>query len=357
MTTTMSDEATDRTAAQRYVEEVGQHLAGLPDDERAEVVDDLRAHVQEVADADERPLEEVLGSPAEFAAELLAAAGLEPAVGLGRAAPRFARARQLVTSVNEHRWTGAVRSFVPELLPAWWVLRGYIAVVAISLMTEGDGRAVARLPFPTIFGSVVVGVPVAIGAIVASVRLGRRPSLSRRWKLLDVALAIALVAVVFNVRHEASRTYVYAPTTYDEFGRLNQGNGDAGYLNGLSQDGVPITNLYVYDADGKLLAGVLVYDQDGRPVVVGDAVDPNTGMVVTHAPVFDANGAPIPNLYPQDQRVQDDPYGTGTTSVSSGEPVPPPAVVVPRTTTTTSPTTTTAPATTTTTTTKAPAPN
>ena len=78
MTTTgTTTDATRDLRAAAYLDEVRRHLADLPADERDDVVDDLDAHVHEVAAGTDRPLDEVLGPPAAFADELLASAGLE----------------------------------------------------------------------------------------------------------------------------------------------------------------------------------------------------------------------------------------------------------------------------------------
>jgi len=67
--------------AERFLAAVRRHLHGLPDDERDELLDDLATHLAEVTADDDRPLEQVLGSPEAFAAELLASAGVGSAAG------------------------------------------------------------------------------------------------------------------------------------------------------------------------------------------------------------------------------------------------------------------------------------
>jgi len=46
MTTATSDAALD---AHRYLREVSPHLAALPEEERAELLDDLAQHLREIA--------------------------------------------------------------------------------------------------------------------------------------------------------------------------------------------------------------------------------------------------------------------------------------------------------------------
>jgi hypothetical protein len=100
------------------------------------LLEDLEDHLQEVAAEAGGPLEERLGAPGTYAAELRASAGLP--------APRPAGRRRAGRRLGESRvarrlarvWGGAVAhpagaavvGFLPELGPAWWVLRGYLTV-------------------------------------------------------------------------------------------------------------------------------------------------------------------------------------------------------------------------------------
>ena len=127
------------------------------------------------------------------------------------------------------------------------------------------------------------------------------------------------------------RQYVYV----DSVGRFEP--------NGVLQrgDGSPVSNIWAYDADGNPV-DVFLFDQNGRPIddVGFDGYDDRTGDQLQSTPRRGVNGAPIPNLFPREQR----------RSGRFGEQVDPvPAVSTPRlessTTTTEAPTTTsTAPA-------------
>jgi hypothetical protein len=78
----------------------------------------------------------------------------------------------------------------------------------------------------------------------------------------------------------------------------------AGYYPGL-------TNIYPYSRDGKALKDILLYDQNGSPLIAA-----GSGDVVTNVPTG-ADGLPISNAYPLDQRD------------SNGLPVLPPRVALP----------------------------
>jgi hypothetical protein len=338
--------ATDTTAAEpadSYLEDVRQHLtgvAGLTDDERDELLDDLAAHLREVAADDPRPLDETLGPPDRFAAELLASAGLEgPATG--DAAGRLARWRAQGRRVRDHQWTRAVVGYLPELRPAWWVLRAYLIVLGLAALVAEGVEDLSAFPVPSL-GSPIVGLVAVAAAIVPSVRLGRstaaegQPRTSVRL-VNGVAVVLALVALAHLHDGFGAGGSDFVDPAYAD--------GDPGLVldtsSGLTRaDGTPITNIYAYDRHGELLSGVLLYDQDGNPLDLGDVVnDPITGSeLVTNYPI-DANGAQIRNAYPLDQRAAEwDDRG-----VRRERAVPPPAVVVPppSTTTTTRETTTT----------------
>ena len=62
-----------------YLDAVRHHLADLPSEERDELVEDLEAHLLEVAAESDEPLASRLGPPDDYAAELRASAGYPPA--------------------------------------------------------------------------------------------------------------------------------------------------------------------------------------------------------------------------------------------------------------------------------------
>jgi HAAS domain-containing protein len=326
--------------ADRYLEEVRHHLAGLGDDERDELLEDLAAHLHEVAADDPRPLDETLGPPERFAAELLASAGLEgPAAG-GQPA-RLARWQARSRRVRDHQWTRAVAAYLPELRPAWWVLRAYLIVLGLAALLADGVDDLSAFPVPSL-GSPIVGLVAVAAAIVPSVRLGRSTAAAGKPRtgvrlVNGVAVLLALVALghVHDRLDDGSSDFV--DPAYADPGLVLEPSS------GLTRsDGMPITNIYAYDQQGELLSDVLLYDQDGNPLDLGDVfADPVTGNeLVTDYPI-DANGAQIRNAYPLDQRgAQWDDQG-----VRRERAVRPPAVVVPppSTTTPTSTTTTTRP--------------
>lgn len=337
MTTTTAGEVT------RYLDEVRALLGDLPEDERNELLDDLAVHLREVAAETEEPLERAVGSPAAFVSELRSSAGLVSGHRLAGHGPVAAArevlvgGRRLVAESGPYRWT---RALLPELVPGWWVLRGYLAVVVLSVM--GGDHHFPHFPVPALLGSALVGLAATAVAVFASVSLGRRHhgEPRPRWVILvDALVVIGTLLAAGVVRQHVGPQYVFSEAAPMAAGGVSH------------PDGTQITNLFPYDLDGRLLDGVLLYDQDGRPVTVGDG-DPysDSGLPLETDYRLDANGAEIPNLYPLDQRIQEWRYQPhGSESTLEEQPVRPPAIVPPRlgespqqTTTTVSTTSTTA---------------
>ena len=297
---------TGPTAARTYLEGVRAALADLPAAEVDEILDDVRGHLDEIVpeivsavgdDADvTASLTKRLGTPADYAAELRAAAGYpEPATAatvvpspwparwalggmlvgaaglalgllsrnpvlllIGVLAPvpalaivvkdgkdvpavaalpvvrRFVAARPPAGSTAR-----AATDFVASLQPAWWLLRALIAGILVGAFV-GDSLAAVVV--------VVVGIPV-------SVWLGYASKRDRRWLWLVVPLNALAVAILpfglagANLLDGPPRTVSSPPAM------------------GLYQDdGRPIRDIRPVDASGTPLTGVYLFDQDGRPI-------------------------------------------------------------------------------------------
>jgi hypothetical protein len=282
----------------RYAAAVRAAFADLPAPDRETLLEDIEDHLVEVAAESGGPLEERLGPPETYAAELRAWAGL-PAPGAARRRRPWAsrlgrRLERLWRAALAHPAGGAVVEFLPELRPAWWVLRGYLAVqlasVGLSLLFAHD----LTLLVPTILGSQVLGLLAAGAAVVGSVALGRRGTATRRGRRLTVAanLALGLFALVLFGGIGAAR--LTDEPTYDGY---TVSESYPGSLPGLRSDGREISNIYPYDAKGRPLKGVHLYDQDGVPLVATHQDDPE---LESRLPL-DSAGDAIANRYPREQ--------------------------------------------------------
>ena len=321
MSSTTDFGATGDTAtldADRYLKDVAPHLAALPAEERADLLDDLAQHLREIAAEEGPPLAERLGPPEAYAAELLASAGVATA---GRpSVPLRARATNVVER-GRQSWAGQeLVRLSPVLRPAWWVARAYLAVAFVS---QAQGVGADPFPIPELLGSRIIGLLAILVAIPLSVRLGER-SLPRSGRLLVAGGSVVLAVFGLSLLDDAGSSHVHYIESYDA-----PTYADRGCLTAAS--GQPITNLYAYDADGRLLDPVLLYDQDGRPI---DNLCPEAdaqGRRLATEYRQDLNGAPVINAFPRRQTAALQPGRP----MSPGQPdatvpVKPPAVVVPR---------------------------
>jgi hypothetical protein len=252
-TTTTTDPTLDQRATD-YLDAVRSHLADLPADERDDLLDDLEAHVHQVAATTEGPLDDALGPPATFAAELRASAGLAPAA---RGSARLDRWRRRGDALQDHPWTRATVAFLPELRPAWWVARGWLLVWLAAEATGGDHSA---FPLPELFGNAFVGLVATVPVVAWSVRLGRNPSPPRwRW-VVNACAVLGALLVLQGAGHDDD------PVRYDVVeapGFAIPPDAAPGSL--WRSDGSPVTDLYAYGPDGQPTDQVVIVDQEGTP--------------------------------------------------------------------------------------------
>jgi hypothetical protein len=282
------DQASEDIAA--YAAAIRAEVAGLALAEREALLEDLEDHLAEVAAEAGAPLSERLGPPAAYAAELLAA------YGAGSQARRAGRIRGTFRSLSRLAQGSAayrsVRGFLPQLRPAWWVFRAYLAVLVLVVIVS-PGRQIRPIPNPLSSRGLLQWIATGV-AIVISVRLGSRlRPVSGPLRYLGLA-ANGLVAVVCLVAlNSLGPGYSGAQIAY-------YGSGDPYYAYAEFYNGKPVTNIYPYSLDGRPLSDVLLYDQAGRPLTLGGKVGP----VITQFPTA-ADGQPILNAYPLLQRNPD----------------------------------------------------
>jgi hypothetical protein len=290
-----TDQASEDVAA--YAAAIRAELSGLSTTERETLLEDLEDHLAEVAAETGAPLGERLGPPAAYAAELLAAYGA-PARTTGRVGAAVSSLRKVAQGFPGYR---SVRKFLPELRPAWWVFRAYLAVLILVVMVS-RGREIRPIPNPFSSRGLLQWIATGI-AIAISVRLGRR-GLPQGGPLRYLGLAAnGLLAVIGLVALNSlgagySPAGPYASDAYSTYSDAYAAK--------------PVTNIYPYSLDGRPLADVLLYDQDGRPLTSTF----KGGPYVTQYPTA-ADGKPILNAYPLQQRYPD------------GSPVQAPRVALP----------------------------
>jgi hypothetical protein len=307
MTTTIQD-----NGVRLYMARVGEQLDDLPDEERQELLEDLEQHLLEVAAEAGGDLAERVGPPEAYAAELRATAGLPPR---GERSGRSFRTRLAMWAASSrpgrvvHSLAGTtavrgVRDSLPELRPGWWVLRGYLAVFAIAIMWGDPSVApLKRVLVPSVYGP-LVGLALVGLAMWASVKLGRRTTVSQTARRSSVVVSVVVVLMALAALGQLHGRVVPIQA-------LGSGDLSPPYLE--HSDGEPITNICPYAADGSPLSGVLLFDQTGRPIEEiappeafygeayndnGESVGPQTGVAV------------VPNAFPRPQTIADPNTGT-----------------------------------------------
>lgn len=282
-----------------YAAAVRAALAGLAPADREVLVEDLDGHLAEVAAEGEGSLEERLGPPEQYAKELVSAYGAKPTVPSQTTAIDNVRgAVAWLTGTNFYR---ALLAFLPQLRPAWWVLRGYLAVLILTAVFT-PGYLIGPLPNLGTKRGLAELVLMAF-AIWLSVRYGQRRTASAglvrfvTWSTNGV-IAIVALAVLGGMTRGAIQV-------------VDAGPVDQNLSSGATFGAGQVTNIYPYSSDGKPLTNVLLFDQDGRPLTL-----PGSGDPVSRYPVG-ADGQAITNAYPLNQRHVD------------GSPVVSPRVALP----------------------------
>ena len=228
------------------------------------------------------------GPAAAYAAELRAAAGLEPAgpTAPGRPKRRLrdglarrisaARTRvvELATGARQAlapilatplgRWV--VSSFV-SLRPLWWVLRGwlwFVILLGVHLMRiDSPERGIFRY-VPR--GGLTWAVLAAL--VLASIAVGRRSGTGGRRAqrvvvVLSVAALLTLPWAATQFRSELQQRLSLVPLV--EYVQL-AAEAPTPSEDGVYVDGMLVSNLFVYDAQGNSLDRVQIFDDRGRPV-------------------------------------------------------------------------------------------
>jgi hypothetical protein len=235
---------------------VRSHLSDLPPDEVEELVDGLEADlIEQRADSGEP-----LGDPSDYADELRAAAGLPPRDARPAAGEWFGGyrrlARQITAWAQEQRSNPVVAptlAFLVALRPAWWVLRGW--VIFATVFTFG-----ALSPLPTESS----GWLLLLGIVVVSAQWGRGRWMPWAWlRVAKIVVSVmAVLALPAMLSHATYRLGAGADTMYDQVEYVPQG---------LSSNGMEVTNVFAYDCAGSPLSGVQLFDQNGEPLAVGAA--------------------------------------------------------------------------------------
>lgn len=260
-----------------YVEGVRQALAGMPLTVRDELLEDLPEHLAEVLAEGGGSLHERLGPPDAYAAELSASAGFvlggpgETPGNRSRIAATAARHRARINRALQRADERAgpvlgysrASEFLTLLSPAWWVLRGYLAAMAIAVVLHDHSSPLGLLP--RVGGDDFMGVFLLVLGVLGSIWLGRRGRPVARVPRLLFRFGTAIL-VLFAV---------LGFVEIDSAVQRDQGYDQMSYSEPVSGPGNPLADIrdvYVYDGQGKLQVGVQLYDQQGQPIRLGEPI-------------------------------------------------------------------------------------
>jgi hypothetical protein len=260
----------------QYAAAVGAALADLPENTRNELLEDLPAHLAEVAaevEAEGGTLQDRLGSPAAYAAELRATVGHDAPASRGvrlSAATAKTRARLRAADTRLGKLIGYAKlsEFVKLLRPAWWVLRGYLAAWLICEVVSGGAGPSGALPRlgDNVFGGVVVTVGLVIGSIWLGHTAVNRAKLWQRVVIAGVTAGLALFG--FGLFVTIDGELAEAPSYYE--GTPSQ------YIDASWQNG---GDLVVVDSAGRVLDRVAIVDLNNESYV--DAKLHNCGTILS----------------------------------------------------------------------------
>jgi hypothetical protein len=257
-----------------YVAGVREALADLPEATREELLEDLPEHLAEVRAEGSGTLFERLGTPSAYAAELRATAGfvggfpdpppskwVTPAEIRAKVMPVLDRADVKVGPlIGYHR----ASEFLMLLRPAWWVLRGYLAAMALAMILDDSTGDLGLLP--RVGGSDIIAFVLLALGIAGSIFLGKRGFQLSQWPRYALYSATT-VLVIFGLA-----TFSTADSNVRDPGF----NGVSSYQDNPYNDA---NDLFVYDETGRLVQNARIFDQNGAPVQLGGGwcTDPDTG--------------------------------------------------------------------------------
>ncbi|MEU5913043.1 hypothetical protein [Micromonospora sp. NPDC047527] len=242
-----------------YVARVRAALADLPPERRDELTEDLSDHLAEVAAEADGTLVERLGEPETYAAELRVAAGVGPGGGRNldqRVATALAkvraRLRVIDTGLGPALGYETASDFLRLLRPAWWVLRGYLAAMLITVMSTGGTFGL----LPRFGGELLAGLIMLVSFVLASIWLGRRAGQLSRWprSALQAGSAVLVVFALSALIQAEDRM------RYGDYGV------DPASINSPYDR---VRDVFVYDSEGRLVENARLFDQSGNPIRLG----------------------------------------------------------------------------------------
>jgi hypothetical protein len=260
-----------------YVSAVRAALNDLPPSVVDELLEDLPEHLAEVQAEGNGTLRDRLGEPEAYASELRTTAGFVGGFPDPPPARRWELNREAMATARRVLDQADVRvgpvigyqkasDFLVLLRPAWWVLRGYLAAMAIVWLFD-DSRNHGLLP--RLGGSTLLSLVWLAACVAASIMIGKRARGWTKWPRYALRAGTVLL-VLFAISGFAAADSDTRNTDSYTVGDYGGGNPYSG-----------VQDVYVYDSQGHLVQGARLFDQDGSPIQLGSGptycTDPTTG--------------------------------------------------------------------------------
>lgn len=293
---------------EKFISEIEEFLQDLGPELKEDILREVRENLE--ARAEDESGELSLPNSLEYANDLRQAAGLEPV------APQKRVLRDFVAGVQERLAASpvatALRNFLRPFKPLFWVAIGISSYVLLERYIIGDD---GYLGVPSTLEQWLLWVAVILFAVwVGAANFG---PLLRRIKAVALVVAFVPMAITF---------YGLSENTIQLSDELVNGN-PASRTTGLIYNGLPVTNIFPYDAEGNLLRDVRLVDDQGRPLnssverlVTPVVVELEDGNLVTSGylrPSRGIDGAEVWNVYPL--KAAANPVGFGLIAVDPAE--------------------------------------
>jgi hypothetical protein len=293
---------------EKFISEIEEFLQDLGPELREDILREVRENLE--ARAEDEKGELSLPNSLEYANDLRQAAGLEPV------APQKRVFKDFVAGIRERLdyspVANAVRNFLRPFKPLFWVAIGISSYSLLEHYIIGDD---GYLGIPSTLEQWLLWVAVILFAVwVGAANFG---PLLRRIRAVALAVAFVPMAIMFQG---------FSENTIQLSDELVNGN-PASRTTGLIYNGLPVTNIFPYDADGNLLRDVRLVDDQGRPLnssveklVTPVVVELEDGNLVTSGylrPSKGIDGAEVWNVYPL--KAAANPVGFGLIAVDPSE--------------------------------------
>ena len=273
---------------EKFVSEVEIFLQDLNPELREDILREVRENLE--ARAEDNDAQLALPDSLEYANELRQAAGLDPVVAQKSLFKDFVT--QLQARIRSNKFLMLVARFIGPFKPLFWLAVGISAYGFVDLYILGDW---AYIGIPANLEQWLLWLALIMVSLwVGSAKFG--PAF-RRVRTVALTAAFLPLAIMFHGIAEGTIQ------TWDHYVNGNP----ALRTTGLIYNGMPVTNIFPYDADGTLLENVRLIDDMGRPLnssaeklVTPFGVDLESGnpAIGYLAPSLDEDSNRVWNVYP-----------------------------------------------------------